>query len=77
MFIKDFIKEDWVTRLTIEDLQVMPVRFLNLRDGDRESDVLYKVNLKEEEIFVFIHLEHQSKVNFLMPFRVIESRCIL
>jgi hypothetical protein len=72
MFVQDFIKEDWVARLTIEDLEIMPVRFLNLRDGDRESDILYKLNLKEEEIFIFIHLEHQTKVNFLMPFRVME-----
>jgi predicted transposase/invertase (TIGR01784 family) len=72
MFVQDFIKEDWVAQLTIEDLEIMPVRFLNLRDGDRESDILYKVNLKEEEIFVFIHLEHQTKVNFLMSFRVME-----
>jgi predicted transposase/invertase (TIGR01784 family) len=72
MFVKDFIKEDWVSQLTVDDLEIMPVKFLNLRDGDRESDVLYKVNLKEEEIYIFIHLEHQAKVNFLMPFRVIE-----
>jgi hypothetical protein len=72
MFIQDFIKEDWVTQLTVDDLEIMPVKFLNLRDGDRESDVLYKINLKEEEIFIFIHLEHQAKVNFLMPFRVVE-----
>jgi predicted transposase/invertase (TIGR01784 family) len=72
MFVQDFIKEDWVKQLSIEDLEIMPVKFLNLRDGDRESDILYRVNLKDEEIFVFIHLEHQAKVNFLMPFRVIE-----
>jgi predicted transposase/invertase (TIGR01784 family) len=72
MFVKDFIKEDWVEQLSVDDLEIMPVKFLNLRDGDRESDILYRVNLKEEEIFVFIHLEHQAKVNFLMPFRVMD-----
>jgi predicted transposase/invertase (TIGR01784 family) len=50
----------------------MPTEYLDLIGADRENDIVYKVKLEDEEVFIFIMLEHQSKTNFLMPFRLLE-----
>ena len=72
MFLKDFVKRDWVKNIQIEDLQIMPSKFIGLREGTRESDIVYKISHKDLKMYIFILLEHQGKVNFLMPFRVLE-----
>jgi len=72
MFVQDFIKQDWVKGLTIEDLKLHPSLFPEILETDRESDVVYKITKDENEIFVFIMLENQSTVDYLMPFRLME-----
>ncbi len=72
MFIKDFIKKDWVKNIEIEDLKKMPSKYIGLREGTRESDIVYEISHKELKMYIFILLEHQGKVNFLMPIRILE-----
>jgi len=72
MLLKDFIKASWVEGLTKDSLELVPASFIDSVDENRESDIIYKVKLQENEVFVFVLLEHQSKVNYLMTFRVLE-----
>lgn len=72
MLLKDFIKEDWVDIVEKSNLELVSSSFVDSIETNRESDIIYKVKLEDEEIFVFILLEHQSKVNYLMIFRVLE-----
>jgi predicted transposase/invertase (TIGR01784 family) len=72
MFIQSFVKQDWVNDLTEENLEYHPSLFPEILETDRESDIVYKVKRNHDELFVFIMLENQSKVDFLMPFRLLE-----
>lgn len=72
MFLDDFIHESWVQEIDKENIETMPTKYLDLIGADRENDIVYKVKLEDEEVFIFIMLEHQSKTNFLMPFRLLE-----
>jgi len=38
----------------------------------KRADVLYRIKTKEFEAFVFVLLEHQSRKDYLMPFRMLE-----
>jgi predicted transposase/invertase (TIGR01784 family) len=72
MFIKDFIDREWVREISVSDLTLMPSKYIGLRSGNLESDIVYKLKLKEKDAYIFIHLEHQGKVNHLMSFRFLE-----
>ena len=72
MLLKDFVKAPWVKEVTKDSLELVPASFIDSVDENRESDIIYRVKLKENEVFVFVLLEHQSKVNYLMTFRDIE-----
>jgi len=72
LFLKDFIEIDWINGIKAENLQLLPSKYINLRSGNRESDVVYRINMEEKEFYIFILLEHQGRVNQLMPFRMLE-----
>ncbi|MCK8825866.1 Rpn family recombination-promoting nuclease/putative transposase [Fuchsiella alkaliacetigena] len=72
MFLDDFIDRDWVFEIDKDDIEVLPTEYIDLIGANRENDIVYKIKLDDEEAFVFIMLEHQSKTDFLMPFRLLE-----
>ena len=72
MFLKDFIDKLWVKDISVEDLKLMPSKYIGLRESTRESDIVYEINHNELKMYVFVLLEHQGKVNFLMVFRMLE-----
>ena len=72
MLLKDFVKEDWTKDLTEVNLKLEPTLFPDGVENNRESDIIYRVKYDDKEAFVFVLLEHQSKVNYLMIFRVLE-----
>src|SRR6056297_500865 len=74
MFIQSFVKQPWVKDLTEANLEYHPSLFPEIIETDRESDVVYKVSdiNNDNEIYVFLMLENQTQVDFLMPFRLLE-----
>ena len=74
MFIKSFVKQPWVQNLTEANLEYHPSLFPEIIETDRESDIVYKVSdiNNDNEIYVFLMLENQTQVDFLMPFRLLE-----
>ncbi|OQA11784.1 MAG: putative transposase, YhgA-like [bacterium ADurb.Bin363] len=71
-FLKDFIYEEWVEKIEEENLEQLPNEYIKLIGGNLENDIVYKIHMEGKEVYVYFMLEHQSKVNFLMPFRVLE-----
>lgn len=54
-----------------KDLELVNKSFI-LKDYDeRESDIIYKIKLQEQEIYFYVLLELQSTVDFTMPFRLL------
>ena len=49
MFIKDFIDREWVREISVADLTLMPSKYIGLRSGNLESDIVYKLKLKEKD----------------------------
>jgi len=73
MFLKDFIKEEWVKNLKISDLEIEPTEFADLKGRLRRCDVIYKVRIKNNcSFYIIVILEHQSKIDYAMSIRVTE-----
>jgi predicted transposase/invertase (TIGR01784 family) len=71
-FIKQRIAAPWVKQLSEDDVELVNSKFVLKNLKDRESDIIYKVRIGGRDIYFFILLELQSKVDFTMPYRFLE-----
>lgn len=57
--------------LTVEDIELVDKEFITDQFETYESDLVYKVHVKENDIYMFFLHELQSKNDFTMPFRLL------
>lgn len=72
IFLQKYIKLPFVNEVTIDNLIIEDTLLVDLQDHNRRTDILYQIKVNNKEMFVFLLLEHQSSVNYLMPFRMLE-----
>ena len=68
--ITSFVKEDFVKEITLENIELVDKSFVSEEFLARESDVIYKINLKTRQVYIFILLEFQSTVDKTIPVRM-------
>ena len=56
------------TQLDFQDIEKYNSSFINKLFENREADIVYKI--KEKNIFILI--EHQTKIDYSMPYRILE-----
>lgn len=66
-----FVDEPWVKDLDYDTLERIDKSFVTEEFIDRESDVIYKINFKGEEIFIYLLIEFQSSVDRFMALRIL------
>ena len=71
LFIKNFLKERWIKSLDLTTLELLPNDFVSKDLDNYYSDLIYKVNYKNEEIYIIILIEFQSTINRFMSFRML------
>ena len=69
--IQSFINEDWVKGVDENCLEKADKEFVTPEFDKRESDIVYRLNLKDREVIFYCLLEMQSSVDFTMPFRLL------
>lgn len=69
--IEQYIEGEWKQELDLEKAEKMDKSFILQDFAERESDIIYRVPFKqkEKEVYLYILIEHQSSVDFTMPFR--------
>lgn len=70
-FLTKYIDADWVKTINENDLTLIDKTFIDADFKQTESDVIYKLKLKDREIIFYILLELQSSVDFTIPFRLL------
>ena len=65
--VTKFLNEQLKTNLKPEDIEQYNSSYINTLMQNEEADVVYKLKGKNE----FFLIEHQSKVNYRMPFRIL------
>ncbi|MCE5172955.1 Rpn family recombination-promoting nuclease/putative transposase [Paenibacillus profundus] len=69
--LRSFVQKEWVERIDETNVQEIPHCFV-LQDFKRnEADLLYRVKLNGQDVVFYLLLEIQSKVDFLMPYRLL------
>ena len=76
-FIKKYVGFDWMSDLTVDDIELVNKEFVTDQFDTYESDLVYKIHLRGlsresvEEVYIFFLQEMQSKNDFTMPFRLL------
>ena len=74
-FLRDYVDVELLKDVQPEDIEDISERFLWLWQESRESDSVKKIHLKGKEgadtLFVITLIEHQSRVDHDMSFRVL------
>ncbi|RME04646.1 MAG: hypothetical protein D6805_02275 [Planctomycetota bacterium] len=70
-FLCALVQGIWGHRLDFSQAQRIDKTYVLPDYRKSESDILYQIPYQNRDAFVYILLEHQSTVDFLMPFRVL------
>ena len=71
-FIRDFINIDVLKDVKPENIEDYTERYLPLTSENRDTDVVKLINIFEKELIIIALVETQTKVNFLMPLRILD-----
>ena len=68
---KRSFKEDWIKDLDFDSCDTVDKSFISEHYKETESDIIYKLSLKDKEIYIFILIEFQSTVERFMALRML------
>jgi len=69
--LHSFVNADWATNINEDSLIEVNSHFVTPKFKSKESDKIYRLSLKDKDIYFYLLLELQSTVDFLMPFRLL------
>lgn len=75
--LHSFVKEDFVKNVKEDDLSLADKTFVSEDMLDRESDLLYKVNINGRETYIYILIEFQSTPDKAIPVRMFQYILLL
>jgi predicted transposase/invertase (TIGR01784 family) len=70
-FMKNHIATPWADGLDTDCLEHIDANFVTKDFKDKESDIVYKAKIKDNEVIFYILLELQSTPDFTMPLRLL------
>src|SRR6056297_1696237 len=69
--LTSFVNEDWVHSLDFNTLERMETSFITDDFKEKESDLIYKVQVQGKHVYIYILLEFQSTVDRFMALRML------
>lgn len=70
-FVQKYVGTDWSIGLSPEQISICNKEYVLEDYQKRSADLVYRINLKEQILYVYLIMELQSKVDFTMPFRLL------
>lgn len=72
-----FVREEWVKQLDVSTLERVNGSFVSDDLRERESDIIWRVKLKESWVYIYLLVEFQSTVDRYMAVRMLTYICLL
>jgi predicted transposase/invertase (TIGR01784 family) len=70
-FLTRFVDESFTRKIKLDDIEQVDRSFVSDEFLQRESDIIYKVNLARQEVYIYVLLEFQSTVDKSIPVRML------
>lgn len=65
------VEQEWKAHLELDRAEKVPKSFVLESYLEKESDILYRAPLRDGFVYLYILVDHQSTVDFLMAFRLL------
>jgi len=69
--LRSFVRKGWVNDVDAAGIEEIPHSFVLSDFKRKEADLVYRVKLNGQEVVFFLLMEMQSRVDFLMPYRLL------
>lgn len=69
--LRSFVNEEWVDSIEESQLKKIDKSYVLQDFSEKESDLVYELKIKDQEVIFYVLLELQSKVDYQMPFRLL------
>jgi len=69
--LESFVNMDWVGRIDFSKAESLNTSFVSDEFKHRESDIIYKLKLNDNEIYLYLLIEFQSTVDRFMALRML------
>jgi predicted transposase/invertase (TIGR01784 family) len=69
--LETFVAEEWVKDLDFDTCERLDKSFVSEHYKETEGDLIYKIKLREKEVFIIILIEFQSTVEWFMGLRIL------
>ena len=73
--LESFVEEDFIMELDFSTLERIDKSFITDRFQEKESDIIYKINYRDQEIYIYLLIEFQSTVDRFMALRILRYIC--
>ncbi len=69
--LENFVEEDFVSQLDFSAMEPYKTKYVTGAYASRESDVIWKIRFKGQDLYLFLLIEFQSTVDRSMPIRLL------
>ncbi len=69
--LETFVREPWVDALDFDSCETLDKSFVSSHYKQTESDIIYKLKLNDQDMYIFILIEFQSTVFRFMAVRIL------
>ena len=69
--LETFVRQPWVAEIDFEQIEKLNKSFISKKHRKHESDLIYKVKLKDKTAYIIVLIEFQSTVQKFMAVRVL------
>ena len=69
--IETFVNQEWVHSLDFDTCEPLDKSFISEHYKETESDLIYKIQFQDREVYIYILIEFQSTVDPFMALRVL------
>ncbi len=70
-FINSFVPNIGISKIKEKDVSLENPIYKDPYFSNREADLPYRINYNGKDLYVYLLIEHQSRVDYLMAFRVL------
>ena len=69
--LETFVNQEWVHSLDFDTCETLDKSFISEHYKETESDLIYKIQFHDREVYIYILIEFQSTVDSFMALRVL------
>ena len=76
-FLRKYFAKSWTAKISSDDIERVNASFITSEYRPLDSDLIYKLKINGSDVYFYILIELQSKVDFTMPFRLLQYMAAL